>query len=47
MKKVFDDAWAPYGHVAPYGGRKLVGGGKADGPMGPPGYSDPDDKKID
>jgi choline-sulfatase len=45
MRKVFDEAWAKHPYVAPYGGRKLVGGGRADGPHGPPGWVDPDSKE--
>jgi arylsulfatase A-like enzyme len=44
MKKIFDDAWAKHPFVAPFGGGKLVGDGKADGPEGPPGWKDPDKK---
>ena len=35
MKKLFDESWAKLPQVAPYGGGKLVGGGKANGPKGP------------
>jgi arylsulfatase A-like enzyme len=45
MKKAFDEAWAKHEYIAPYGGKKLVAGRKADGPMGPPGWKDPDKKK--
>ncbi len=40
MKKLFDETWAKYPHVTPYGGGKIVGGEKATGPKGPPGYKD-------
>jgi arylsulfatase A-like enzyme len=43
-KKRFDEAWSKHSYVAPYGGEKLVAGRKADGPKGPAGWADPDDK---
>jgi len=46
MKKVFDETWSRYPRIAPFGGRKLVGGVKANGPQGPPGWVDPDDAKL-
>jgi arylsulfatase A-like enzyme len=45
MKKLFEQAWSKHPLVTPYGGKKLVGGTKANGPMGPPGWQDPDKKK--
>ena len=45
MKKRFDDAWAKHPYVAPFGGRKLTAGRKANGPKGPPGWVDPDEEK--
>jgi choline-sulfatase len=44
MKKRFDEAWAPYPYVAPWpGAHDMVGGSKANGPYGPPGWgNDPD-----
>jgi len=46
MRAVFDKAWAKHPYVAPYGGgKKLVGGGRPNGPAGPPGWVDPDKKK--
>jgi arylsulfatase A-like enzyme len=39
MKKLFDDTWAKIPRVSPYGGGKIVGGEKADGPKGPPGFA--------
>ena len=40
MRKTFDAAWGPHPTVPPYGDRKLVGGAKANGPMGPPGWTE-------
>ena len=36
MKELFEASWAKLPRVAPYGGGKLVGGGTANGPKGPP-----------
>lgn len=36
MRAEFDRVWATIPMIAPYGGNKLVGGGTANGPMGPP-----------
>jgi hypothetical protein len=47
MRKVFDEAWGPHVYVPPFGSRKLVGGAKANGPKGPPGWVDPDDEEGD
>ncbi len=44
MRKVFDEAWAKHVYMPPYGTQKLVGGAKSNGPKGPPGWVDPDDK---
>ena len=44
MKTVFAEAWAKHAYVAPSGGGKLAGGLPADGPAGPPGWKEPDDK---
>ena len=45
MKKAFEEAWAKHPYIAPYGGRKLTSGMKADGPVGPPGFVDPEISK--
>ncbi len=45
LKELFEQAWSRHPYVAPYGGKKLVGGSKANGPKGPPGWIDPDQKK--
>ncbi|MBM4373509.1 MAG: sulfatase [Deltaproteobacteria bacterium] len=37
MRRVFDETWAKLPRVAPYGGGKIKGGGKANGPRGPKG----------
>jgi arylsulfatase A-like enzyme len=42
MKATHEKAWAKYPYVAPWGGRKLAGGLKADGPFGPDGIKDAD-----
>lgn len=42
MKKVHAAAWAAHPYMAPFGGGKLVGGKKADGPFGPPGWTSAD-----
>ena len=38
MKKLAAESWAKHPYVAPWGGRKLIGGGRANGPKGPAGY---------
>lgn len=45
LTELHEREWAKHPYIAPYGGKKLVGGKKADGPMGPPGWKDPDKKK--
>lgn len=40
MKKAFDAAWSKYPLVLPFGGKDLIGGGKAKGPVGPEGWGD-------
>ncbi|MEM1029283.1 MAG: sulfatase [Myxococcota bacterium] len=35
MKQVFAEAWRPHPRRTPYGGKKLIGGGRANGPKGP------------
>lgn len=40
MKKAFDAAWSKHPLILPFGGQKLIGGGKANGPMGPEGWGD-------
>ncbi|MBI4702166.1 MAG: sulfatase [Deltaproteobacteria bacterium] len=45
LRARFEQVWSKHPYVAPYGGGKLVGGGRADGPMGPPGWVDPDGEK--
>jgi arylsulfatase A-like enzyme len=42
MKKLHEESWAKNPYVAPWGGRKLIGGRKADGPYGPDGIDDAD-----
>jgi arylsulfatase A-like enzyme len=41
MRKLFEETWAKIPRVSPYGGGKIVGGEKANGPEGPPGYKEP------
>lgn len=41
MKKVFEEAWKPHPRRTPYGGKKLIGGGRANGPKGPEGWVEP------
>lgn len=45
LTKLHEETWAKHPFIAPWGGKKLVGGVKADGPKGPPGWVDPDAKK--
>jgi len=42
MRKLFDDTWAKIPYVEPYGLYKLVAGGRANGPHGPPGFNKDD-----
>lgn len=42
MKATHARAWAEHPYVAPWGGKKLIGGRKADGPFGPDGIEDAD-----
>ena len=44
MRKAFDEAWAPHSYVEPYGPGKLSSGKVPNGPIGPPGWVDPDKK---
>jgi choline-sulfatase len=45
LTKLHEEVWSKHVVIPPWGGKKLVGGMKADGPMGPPGWVDPDGKK--
>jgi arylsulfatase A-like enzyme len=40
MKKLAEDAWSKHPFVKPFGGKKVVGGLRANGPEGPDGYKD-------
>jgi len=40
LMKAFTAAWAKYPAVKPFGGKELIGGGKATGPAGPDGWGD-------
>lgn len=42
MKQIHEQSWAKHPYVAPWGGKKLIGGRRADGPFGPPGIEDAD-----
>jgi arylsulfatase A-like enzyme len=42
MKKIHESNWAKNPYVAPWGGKKLIGGSRATGPFGPPGIEDAD-----
>lgn len=42
MKRLHQEAWSKHPYQAPWGGSKLIGGKRADGPFGPPGIEDAD-----
>ena len=42
MKKLLEETWAKIPYIEPYGHYKLVGGGVANGPAGPPGFDSDD-----
>lgn len=44
MRRLYEETWSKIDVVAPFGGMKLRSGKKADGPKGPPGWTDPDEK---
>lgn len=44
MKKALEEAWSKHPAIEPYGGCKLVAGNRANGPKGPEGWVDPDEK---
>ncbi len=42
MKVLHAKAWSKHPELAPWGGKKLKAGRKANGPFGPPGIKDAD-----
>ena len=46
LKKALEDAWAKQPEIEPYGGCKLVAGGRAKGPKGPEGWVDPEESEA-